>query len=401
MRVIHLSNRQARQFILLKQGLLGTYRFIEKKGVMEYISQGGCIQYDPIDTCGKNAELVLQSRVRGFSKKMLYDLLYEERVLIDYPDKNLSIISVTQWPYFERYREAARENAMKYEQIEILSDKIREKIKQYGALSSDDIKFSDHFNWQSNIHWSGGNNAARSVLEQMYTTGELVIHHKKGTRKYYDFSTNHIDSEILITEDPLKHDLEHLKWRVLRRIGAVGLLWNRASDAWLNIWNFKAEQRKEVFQQLISEKKIIPIYVEKFNEALYCLVEDIPLIEVIKRKQEWDERCELIAPLDNLMWDRKLIYKLFNFDYKWEIYTPESKRKYGYYILPILHGDKFIGRTEIRIEKETRTLIVKKIWFEQETNNTSEFQADLDGCLKRFSIFNDCNLIKHDYRKTK
>jgi uncharacterized protein YcaQ len=85
--MITLTNRQARQFMLLKHGLLGEYRFIEKQGVLDFVRQAGCIQFDPVDSCGKNAELTLQSRVKGFTKNTLYELLYNDRKLVDYPDK--------------------------------------------------------------------------------------------------------------------------------------------------------------------------------------------------------------------------------------------------------------------------------------------------------------------------
>ena len=84
-----MTREQARRFILSKQGLLGKYRFVGKPGAYQYIRQSGCIQYDPVDVCGKNAELTLQSRVRGFTKKMLADLLYKDRLLVDYTDKEL------------------------------------------------------------------------------------------------------------------------------------------------------------------------------------------------------------------------------------------------------------------------------------------------------------------------
>ena len=74
--MISLSNRQARQFMLLKHGLLGEYKFIGKPGALDFIRQTGCIQYDPIDICGRNAELTLQSRVKGFTKDTLDELLY-------------------------------------------------------------------------------------------------------------------------------------------------------------------------------------------------------------------------------------------------------------------------------------------------------------------------------------
>ena len=101
--MITITKRQAGQFILAKQGLIGTYRFAGKAGAYDYVRQAGCIQYDPVDVCGKNAELTLQSRVKGFKKSMLRDLLYKDRLLTDYADKELSIWPTEDWPYFSSY----------------------------------------------------------------------------------------------------------------------------------------------------------------------------------------------------------------------------------------------------------------------------------------------------------
>ncbi len=90
--MLTLSIEQARQFILAKQGLVGTYRFTGKDGAYRCIRQAGCIQYDPVDVCGKNAELALQSRVKGFRKCILEELLYADWKLVDYADKELSIV---------------------------------------------------------------------------------------------------------------------------------------------------------------------------------------------------------------------------------------------------------------------------------------------------------------------
>ena len=98
--MVTMTREQARRFILSKQGLLGKYRFVGKSGAYQYIRQAGCIQYDPVDVCGKNAELTLQSRVRGFTRKMLADLLYKDRLLVDYTDKELSIWPREDWPFF-------------------------------------------------------------------------------------------------------------------------------------------------------------------------------------------------------------------------------------------------------------------------------------------------------------
>jgi uncharacterized protein YcaQ len=127
--MIQLTNRQARQFLLMKHGLLGEYKFSGKQGVLDFVRQVGCIQYDPIDACGKNAELVLHSRIKGFTKNMLAELLYQDRSLVDYPDKNLAIIPVEDWPYFERYRQAARHHAERYPEMEALIQQVRAHIQ--------------------------------------------------------------------------------------------------------------------------------------------------------------------------------------------------------------------------------------------------------------------------------
>ncbi|MCU6712910.1 winged helix DNA-binding domain-containing protein [Paenibacillus sp. J5C_2022] len=391
--MIQLTNRQARQFMLLKQGLMGEYKFNGKQGILDFVRQSGCIQFDPIDVCGKNAELVLQSRVNGFTKEMLDELLYKDRSLVDYPDKNLAIIPVEDWPYFERYRRAARLHAEHYSEMQALIEQVRTHILKSGVLSSNDIKLEGDFSWRSAIHWSGGNNISRSVLEQMYSTGELIIHHKKGTRKYYDSAEKYIAANLLNTPEPLPGELDHQKWRVLRRIGAIGLLWNRASDAWLNIWGLKTNERNEVFRQLLSEASIIEVSVEHIKDMLYCRSEDWPLMEAVLNKPEPIGRCELIAPLDNFIWDRKLIKALFGFDYTWEIYTPAIKRKFGYYVLSLLYGENFIGRVEAVVERKTRTLVVKNIWYENGVKQTNNLKTALEACLNKFAVFNGCESI--------
>ena len=231
--MIHLTNGQARQFILLKQGLLGEYTFIGKQGALNFIKQAGCIQFDPVDICGKNAEITLQSRVKEFKKEQLHELLYEDRKLFDYPDKQLSIIPTEYWPYFERFREAARAKLAQHPELNEHIKKIHVYIEKNGAVCSDDFKLEGKTTWYSAINWSTGGTLARSVLEQMYSSGDLIVHHKKGMRRYYDLAERHIPAEILNTTEPLPDDFTHQKWRVLRRIGAVGLIWDNSSGGFL------------------------------------------------------------------------------------------------------------------------------------------------------------------------
>lgn len=382
---ITLTNKQARRFMLLKHGLTGSYRFTGKQGVLDFVRQAGCIQYDPIDVCGRNSELVLQSRVKGFTKQLLYSLLYEDRALLDYFDKNLAIIATADWPYFGRYREAHKAGGRSHDEVNAVCEEIRNIIRQRGPVSSADIGFNDTVRW----YWSD-TKLSRAALETMYFRGDLVVHHKKGTIKYYDLAENCVPAGLLNTPEPYPDELNHQKWRVLRRIGGVGLLWNKPSDAWLNIWGLKAAERNEIFTQLLEEEKILEVAVEGIRDKLYCLTSDRDLLDTVLQEPELKARCELIAPLDNMLWDRRLIKALFDFDYKWEIYTPEAQRKYGYYVLPLLYGDRFVGRVEAICDRKVKTLVVKNIWYEKGVKQTKKLQTAVDYCIRRFAGFNEC-----------
>ncbi len=392
MEAVIITKEQARKFLLRKQGLLGEYRFRGKEGILEYIRQAGCIQFDPIDVCGKNAELVLQSRIQGFTKEMLYELLYEDRQLIDYFDKNLAILPVTDWKYFERIREAYRNNSRGREEVERVEAAIKEAIAEKGPVSSKDLEMKEKVDW----YWSS-TNLSRAALETLYFRGELIIHHKKGTNKYYALAKDYLPKEVLEAPDPFPEELEHLKWRVLRRISAVGLMWNKPSDAWLAIWDLKAEQRNEVFASLLMEGKIKEVRVEGLKEPLYYLAEDFPILEeVMQTSMEetvYQPRTELIAALDNMLWDRKLIKALFDFDYKWEIYTPAEQRKYGYYVLPLLSGEKFIGRAELVCDRKSKTLQVKQLWFEDSVRVNTKLKKEIQKCFLRFQRFHGLKTI--------
>lgn len=391
---IKLTKKQARQFILLKQGLLGNYKFIGEKGVCKYIKQAGCIQFDPIDVCGKNAELVLQSRVEGFSKEMLDKLLYSDRKLMDYFDKNMSILSLEDWKYFSRQRATHYENGRSKDKVNAVSEEIKSIIKERGFASSKDINLKEQVDWT----WSP-TTLSRAALETMYFRGELIIHHKKGAIKHYALSNDHIADGILNASDPNFTEEEHLQWRVLRRIGAVGMLWNKPSDAWLGINGLKAANRNSIFHKLVEEGRIVEIIIEDIPDTLYCLSEDINLIDTVLSNPVFPRRTEFIAPLDNMLWDRKLVKKIFDFEYKWEIYTPIAERKYGYYVLPVLRGDSFIGRIEIVNDRKLKQLIVKNFWFENSVTNHSQFNEEIYSCIKRFSNFNNCESIKLEYKK--
>ena len=395
-----ITRQQARQFILSKQGLIGAYRFIGKAGAYAYVRQAGCIQFDPVDVCGKNAELTLQSRVKGFQKAMLQELLYQDRVLVDYADKELSIWPTEDWPYFSSYRDRSRRLGDTFEGLEALKEKAVAYIQEHGPVCSDTLPIEGEIFWHSSMHWSGNwhkqSQAARSVLEQLYTDGELVIHHKNGSRKYYDIARRHLPEAVLQAENPCKNEEEFLSWRVLRRIGAVGLLWDKNSTALLGI-DLNVEKRKRVLASLAGADRIRPVLVEGLKPLFYYRSEDDAILQsILEGQADLKPRMSLIAPLDPLLWDKALILSLWDFRYSWEIYTPAEKRRYGYYTLPMLYGDRFVGRLEAVPDRREHVLRVKGLWWEPGVRQTKKLSTALERTLRNFAAFNKCQGIAMD-----
>ena len=395
-----ITIQQARQFILSKQGLIGQHRFIGKDGAYAYVCQAGCIQFDPVDVCGKNAELTLQSRVKNFKKTMLYDLLYKDRKLVDYADKELSIWPARDWPYFSSYRERSKKLGRTFKGLRKLEKKALEYIEANGPVSSDSLPIEGEIFWHSSMHWSGNwdkkSQAARSVLEQLYTDGELIIHHKRGSRKYYDIAEKYLPKEILEADNPCKNEDEFLCWRVLRRIGAIGLLWDKNSTAFLGL-DINAAKRKKALETLTEEGKVSPVVVEGIKQPFYYRTDDSELMrDVLEGTADLKPRMSFIAPLDPLMWDKSLVLALWGYQYSWEIYTPATKRRYGYYTLPILFGDRFVGRIEAVPDRKTGVLVVRNVWWEDGIRRTKKLYSTLEQTLKKFAKFNDCKEIEYE-----
>lgn len=390
MEAVNITKKQARQFLLAYHGLAGKRMFAGKQGITNYINKVGCIQFDPLNIVGHNHELVLQSRIKGFKPLMLQELLYKERILIDGWDKNMSIYCTEDWPYFRRLRDAAKESLGNSDKpINKVLPQIRKDIEERGPVSSTDLAYSETVDWS----WAP-TSISRAALESMYFWGELIIHNKAYTRRIYDFAYRHISEELLFASDPNASDSQYYAWYVLRRISSIGMLWNKAGDAWLGIDGLRSKERSDAFAQLIEEKRILEVQVEGVKNPLYIKSGDKGLLESILNSNPPAKHAFILAPLDNLLWDRKLIKELFDFDYRWEVYKPASERSYGYYVLPVLYGDSFVARFEPGWDKSTKTLIVKHWWWEQGVKNSNRLEEELCKCFKQFAGFLEAKSIK-------
>ena len=383
-----LTKKQARQFILTYQNLINPRTLQGKKGVLDYIKQVGCIQYDPLNMVGYNSNLVLQTRIENYRPEYLEELSYTDRKLLDGWDKNMSIYSLDDWPYFQRYREEAYQRyGHNSDSITEILAEVRETLKKNGPKSSLELKFDSIVDWA----WAP-TRAARAALESMFFWGELIVHHKVGTRKYYDLAEKNLPAALISSPDPNKTLEDYLDWHVKRRIGAIGLLWGRPSDAWLGIHWMKSKERIAAFSRLEKKGEILSIEVEDIEYPFFIRKEEVVLLD--QTINEINPQVSFIAPLDNLLWDRKLIKEIFGFEYTWEVYKPVSERKYGYYVLPVLYGDKFIARFEPKFNRKTKILEIINWWWEPDTVISEDLQKAIIICFDHFSNYLGATGIK-------
>lgn len=393
MSTITLTQSQARRFMLAQQGLWPPYAQPGKAGLLAYIRRVGCIQFDPLDIVGRNPALVLQARSADFRPALLQELLYTDRQLLDGWDKNMSIYSVTDWPYFRRGREAARRHTSPTRTaIQAVLPQVRAAIEERGPLSSLELHFDQTVDWA----WAP-TRLARAALESMYFWGELLIHHKVHTRKVYDFTHRHLPAGLLATADPNVTEEQYHDWYVLRRIGSMGLVANRSGEAWLGL-ELSSAQRQAALQRLLEQEQIIAVQVEGLAVPCYLRSQDRSYLEPDLHPDDFP--AVMMAPLDNLLWDRRLVQELFDFTYRWEVYKPSAERRYGYYVLPVLYGDRFIARFEPGRDKRSGALVIKQWWWEPGIVMSDALQSAVRRCLQRFLAYLGTDQLQIDPQAT-
>jgi uncharacterized protein YcaQ len=380
---MELTKQQARRGLLAYHGLWPAHQLAGKSGILTYIHQVGCIQFDPLDIVGHNSDLVLQSRVGDYRRDMLRQLLYADRRLIDGFDKMMAIYPVEDWPYFRRWRDSFLDgNHRSAGSVQEVLPQVREAIETRGPVSSQELGMHEIVDWD----WSQSR-LGRAALESMYFWGELVIHHRVHTRKYYDFARRHLPQELLDAPDPNQTEEEYQDWYVLRRLGNMGLAWNRSGEGWLGMNGIKSQLRNEVMKRLVQQGRVIQAAIDGTKDPFFFRADDLPSFTRGMQMDEPQPQAVIIAPLDNIMWDRRQLLQLFNFDYRWEVYVPEAKRRYGYYVLPVLYGDRFIARFEPGKGKKNEAFTIKNWWWEEDVPPDPQMIADLAVSLKRFANY--------------
>ena len=380
-----INKETARSFLVNYQNLNGNGDLKGSVGVTEYMKKVRCIQYDPLDVVGRNADLVLQSRVTNYRSEVLFDLLYKERSLYDAADKMIGIIPTDDYPAMARIRQKTVEQLKdilvwrkSLAALDLL-DEITEYIRNNGPLPANKINIGQNVD---SGKW-GHKKLSSAALNYLYHSGVLGISSKQKTHKVYDLSERLFSTDILNKADPFADDYDFARWYLKRRIGAVGMVWNKNGGTWLGFYVSDSKLRTQLLGELVDEGELLEYQIEGSKEIFYIRKEDEPLIGKPARKNV----AQFIAPLDNLIWDRAFIKELFNFEYTWEVYTPAVKRKFGYYVLPVLYKNQFVARFEPEPNRGKTPLQIKNWWWEPDIKITDEMIAAIENAFCRFSKF--------------
>ncbi len=210
-------------------------------------------------------------------------------------------------------------------------------------------------------------NTVKEVLEAYVLTGVLGLARRDGNRRYYDLLERLLPADILAREVPLPEQLRH---KLLSRYRAHGLLGvSGANDVFSGIGTAKPDPRfpespgrNALREELVERGELVPVEVEGVTGKRFVLAEEVAHLEA---PPEPAPTVAFLPPFDALVWDRRLLGELFGFDYVWELFIPPAKRRWGWYVLPIVFGDRFVGRIEPRIDRAESRVEVIDLWWEE------------------------------------
>jgi hypothetical protein len=362
---------------------------------MRVVDRVGSLQFDPLEVAGRNHDLVLLARVAGYRRAWTDDLLYRERVLYETYNKMFSLVPTAELPWYritwDRSHERHRGSA--FDDHAPLVEELLARIRAEGPLSSLDWESRAEIDW----YWRP-TNQIRAILEALGEAGILGISRREGNRRYYDLVERLFPVDLLAQRLP-EHD--QLRHKLLSRYQANGLLGETGEyTIWAGLG--PVAQRNALRDELLDLGAIAPVRVEGLKGRRFVLADEVPVLEAAAAEVEAGlplpaPGVAFLAPLDPLAWDRDLLLRLYDFDYRWEVYVPQAKRRWGYYVLPLHYGDRFVGRIEPRIDRKTRTLRVLDVWWEEGFDPLSDehegFVDALVDALRAHMAFADCTRL--------
>jgi uncharacterized protein YcaQ len=356
-----VSSQAARRFLVARQ-LLAPARSLEGglDALRDYFRRFGSLQFDPIAIAGRSHDLVLHARIAAYEPAWC-DELYERREIFEAPNKGLSFVWTAEYPWF---RAVLSRNAPRIlEENAEAAERVLERIRADGPLSALDFERERG----DLVDWFGmPTNTVRAVLEAFTVTGVLGLARREGNRRYYDLLERLLPAGVLERRLPLAEQLRHKlhsRYRAhgLLSVGGGGDIFGGIGPAKPYPERPEHPGRTALREQLVEGGEIVPVDVEGLRGKRFVLREEV---ELLAEPAEPPPSVAFLSPFDPLVWDRPLLGSLFGFDYVWDLFFPPEKRRFGWYVLPILFRDRFVGRIEPRIDREGGRVEILGLWWE-------------------------------------
>lgn len=381
-----ITRAAARRFLAERHLLLPPRSLPASRGsVLALIERLGSLQFDPVDLVGRSHEIVCHARIEGFVPRWVDELLYAavpaKRALIEQYNGVLVIIPTSELPYYRRPADRRRERFWSdgtYKKLKPWADTIIARITSEGALSASD------FGPSKDVDWSWGPTPAyRAALEMLANSGFLYLARREGSIRWFDLAERLIPRNVLERRVTEEEQVEHTFLARHRDIGLAS-----ANAAWVQRdWPLT---RKQLVERLVARGALLEVEIAGLSGVWRLPASERFALESAVRATTGTRvapadpnAVTLLSPLDPLIHDRTRLEQLYDFHYRWEIYTPAKRRVYGPYTMPIHAGDQIVGRIQMHREKggsanTPGVLMIDGLWWEKGTKP----QNHIDGLAR-------------------
>ncbi len=397
--MLTITTKQARRLAILQQLLTEPKPAPNAKNIIEVVRRLGCIQIDPINIVTPSHYLVLWSRLGQYNTDLLNTLLWETRQLFEDWGHCTSIVSTEDYPIFQGLKQtfSPQESFKKWiKENKKLERYILRELKAHGPLP---MKYFDDkavTRWESK-GWTAGRNVSM-MLTYLWAKGSIMVARREGNQKFYDLTQRVLP--VWVSQERLTS--RELYSRIAEKsLHALGV----ARPMHIRYYFIRGipEQVHNVLEDLESRNRIKQIQIKDLQTKTslrgkwYIHTNEIPLLDELDGKH-WHPRTVLLSPFDNLIYDRKRLHQLFRFRYSMEIYVPKHKQKYGYYVLPILYHDQFIGRIDPAFDRRTQALNIKSIHKEPQAPTTKPVIHSIRKTIRELAAFINAQTIIYPKR---
>lgn len=399
MKAYQTKRNTVRRFLLDTQHLLSNNNASPSKNstiddVLQMIRQLECIQLDPVATVERNQHLVLAARIPGYDPTALNQLLEQGR-LFEFWANAACAIPMEDYPIFEptriRRQLHIRPELEKYEPV--VKD-VLNQLEIEGALPSRAFSSTQRVYgyWDNKLPKT---KVTSLVLNLLLDSAIIRVVRREGSERFFDLTQRTVPMELqnIAKKTDATVANETLLNKYLRAYRVF-----EPSDFRFGWQKMNASERRMAITQRVDNGAVIPLEIEGVKRPYYILASDLDRLKSHESNEidnkSWSEgHIRFLPPLDSLLWRRERVADLFNFSYKWEIYTPKEKRQYGYYTMPILAGDRLIGRIDPRLDRAENKLHINLLQVEPDIKLTKQLRRKLDIAIESFAEFHKAGEI--------